>query len=294
MYKVKKLNDILILSDDKEHTVAKIALNDQGARLIALSHDGNDIIKDLENKPYDLSQAGAILFPFANRIKGGAYNFKGETYQLECNEPDADNAIHGLVFNKTFSLDIIDEKADRAKVRLSYTEKHPPEGFPFKYDIEVTYTLNESELILKVNVRNIGESPFPFNLGWHPYFCVDDFDTSFLAFNSHKQVIFNDDMIALGIAEAVIPNPYSLKDKTLDDCFLLLDKTVEFYTNRYKISIEGKPKSNYLQIYAPPGEKRLAIEPMTGISDSFNHKRGIHILKPYQEKSETWKITFKH
>ena len=294
MFKVKKRNDVLILSDDNESTVAKIALNDQGARLISLSHEHNDIIKDLDNKPYNLSQAGAILFPFANRIKDGAYSFKGEKYQLECNEPNADNAIHGLVFNKTFSLDVIDEHADRASVRLSYTEKNPPEGFPFKYDIEATYTLNESDLTLKVKVLNIGESPFPFNLGWHPYFCVDDFDTSFLAFNSHKQVIFNDDMIALGIAEAVIPNPYSLKDKTLDDCFLLLDKTVEFYTNKQKITIEGKPKSQYLQIYAPPGEKRLAIEPMTGISDSFNHKRGIHILKPYQEKSETWKIKFKH
>ncbi len=293
MYKVKKINDELILADDKENSVAKIALNDQGARLILLRHDNKDIIKDLDNIPYAFSHAGAILFPFANRIKGGTYNFKGEKYQLDCNEPNADNAIHGLVFNKTFSLDIIEEKADAAKVRLSYTEKHPPEGFPFKYDIEVTYTLNESELILKVKVRNIGESPFPYNLGWHPYFCVDNFDTSFLAFNSHKQVIFNDDMIALGIAEAVIPNPYSLKDKTLDDCFVLLDKTVEFY-NKQKITIKGKPKSDYLQIYAPPGEKRLAIEPMTGISDSFNHKRGIHILKPYQEKSETWTVTFKH
>jgi len=294
MFKVKKLNDVLILSDEKEHIVAKIGMDNQGARLASLSYENKDIINDLDHKPYALSQAGAILFPFANRIKGGTYSFKGKKYQLECNEPNADNAIHGLVFNKSFSLDVIDERADRAKVRLSYTEKNPPNGFPFKYDIEVTYTLTETELVLKVNVLNIGDSPFPFNLGWHPYFCVDDFNTSFLAFNSHKQVIFNDDMIALGIAEAVIPNPYSLKDKTLDDCFVLLDKTVEFYNNGRKITIEGKPKSQYLQIYAPPGENRLAIEPMTGISDSFNHKRGIHILKPYQEKSETWTIKFKH
>jgi aldose 1-epimerase len=294
MFKVKKENSILILADDKEQTIAKIALNNEGARLISLRYDNRDIIKDLEHKPYSLSQAGAILFPFANRVKDGTYNFKGETYQLECNEPNARNAIHGLVFNKTFSLDVIDEKADHAIARLSYTEKNPPAGFPFKYDIEATYTLNEAELILKITVLNIGDSAFPFNLGWHPYFCIDDFDNSFLAFDSHKEVIFDDDMIATGISETMVPNPYSLKDKTLDDCFALLDKTVEFNNGGHKITIEGKPKSQYLQIYAPPGEKRLAIEPMTGISDSFNHKRGVHILKPYQEKSETWKITFKH
>ena len=294
MYKVTKEKDVLILSHDKEHTVAKVALNNEGARLISLKHNNKYIIKDLDHKPYSLSQAGSILFPFANRIKGGKYKFKGEDYQLDCNEPNADNAIHGLVFDKTFSLDVIDERADRAKVRLSYTEKNPPEGFPFKYEIEATYTLNETELILKINVLNIGETAFPFNLGWHPYFCIEDFDSSFLAFNSHKEVIFDNDMIATGIAEAMVPNPYSLKDKKLDDCFVLLDKSVDFYNNQDKITIEGKPKSRYLQIYAPPGEKRLAIEPMTGISDSFNHKRGIHILKPYQEKSETWKVIFKH
>ncbi|RRO17190.1 aldose 1-epimerase [Flavobacteriaceae bacterium 14752] len=289
MFKIQHFTDELVLSKAPK-IQAKIGLTHQGGRLKCLSFKDTPIIDDLENKTYDKSHAGAILFPFVNRIKEGQYDFAGQSYQLECNEPGCGNAIHGLVFNKTFEIEETEEKSDYAKVKLSYIEKDPPQGFPFQYKINLTYTLTEASLSLKLEVKNIDKTPFLFNTGWHPYFCVSNFDTDFLGFKTDKQVIFNDKMIALGTAKALIANPYSLKNKTLDDCFVLSDKAVEFYTDHYKATITGRPKSDFLQIYAPPGEKRLAIEPMTGISDSFNHKKGIQILKPNEIKTETWTI----
>lgn len=289
MFKIQHFNDELMLS--KAHQIqAKIGLTHQGGRLKSLIFKDKPIVDDLENKTYDKSHAGAILFPFVNRIKEGQYDFAGQSYQLESNEPSSNNAIHGLIFDKTFDIEDTQEKPDFAQVKLSYTEKHPPKGFPFKYKIDLTYTLTEASLSLKLKVENIDNTPFLFNVGWHPYFCVGNFDTDFLSFKTDKQVIFNDQMIALGTAKALIANPYSLKNKTLDDCFVLSDKAVEFYTDHYKATITGRPKSDFLQIYAPPGEKRLAIEPMTGISDSFNHKKGIQVIKPNEVKSETWTL----
>ncbi len=292
MFRAENNKSHIELYDRDTNSRAMISLKDEGARLKHLSFYDKTVIDDLKNVAYAKSHAGAILFPFANRINKGEYDFEDKHYKLHCNEPGRNNAIHGLIFNKTFQLDEILERKDYAKVSLSYTETHPPKGFPFAYKIELTYRLRKESLNLSVKVHNIGNLAFPFNLGWHPYFCVNDFDQSFLSFQSHKQVIFNDNLIALGIAEALVPNPYSLKDKTLDDCFLLYDKHVELHTTDYAVSISGKPKSEYLQIYAPPNEKRLAVEPMTGISDSFNHKRGIHILKPNQSKKETWSINY--
>jgi aldose 1-epimerase len=280
------------LADRETNSKAIISLNAEGGRLKYLSFHNKTIIDDLEKVPYSKSHAGAVLFPFANRVNKGEYDFEGRHYKLNCNEPERDNAIHGLVFDKVFSVDEITESKSFAEVSLSYTETNPPEGFPFAYKVELIYKLKKNNLDLKVKVHNIGSQNFPFNLGWHPYFCVDDFDNSFLSFQSHKQVIFNENLISLGTAETLIPDPYSLKDKKLDDCFVLYDKNVELFTSNYRVSISGKPKSDYLQIYAPPHEKRLAVEPMTGISDSFNHKRGIHILKPNHTKKETWSIKF--
>lgn len=293
MYRIEQNKAHIELINTKQHSKAIIALENEGGRLKSFEAHGKKIIEDLEHLPYNRSHAGAILFPFVNRINQGTYEFHGQSYNLPCNENDRENAIHGLIFNKTFVVDETYEGTKSARVVLSYTENDPPKGFPFPYKVELKYTLKEDALSLEVRVHNIGNEDFPFNLGWHPYFCVNDFENSFLSFQSHKQVIFNENLISLGIAETAIPDPYSLKNEKLDDCFVLFDKTVELYTGDYTISIAGKPKSDYLQIYAPPKEKRLAVEPMTGISDSFNHKRGIHILKPNHTKKETWTIKIK-
>jgi aldose 1-epimerase len=154
--------------------------------------------------------------------------------------------------------------------------------------------LDTTALTLEIIVKNIGDNTLPYNLGWHPYFCVNDLDNSFLMFNSNQQVVFNDKMISTAIEEATIPNPYALKGKSLDDCFVLEQKDVQFQSDEYKISIKGEPNSTFLQIYAPPGEQRIAIEPMTGISDSFNYKVGLHVLKPEETAKETWTIGFKN
>ena len=290
MFSVENNKTQVELIDKETNSKAVIALDNEGGRLKFLSFNNISVVDDLEKVAYSKSHAGAILFPFANRINKGEYDFEEKHYKLDCNEPGRENAIHGLIFNKSFQIDEKSEGKDFAKVNLSYTETNPPEGFPFPYKIELIYKLKPSNLDLTVKVHNIGNQAFPYNLGWHPYFCINDFEKAFLSFKSHKEVIFNDNLISLGIAEALIPDPYALKDKKLDDCFLLYDMNVEIHTTKYAVSISGKPKSEYLQIYAPPKENRLAVEPMTGISDSFNHKRGIHILKPNQSKKEKWNI----
>jgi aldose 1-epimerase len=293
MYKIEQYKTHIELINKDEKSKAIIALDNQGGRLKSLQFKDKIIVDGLEHVEYNKSHAGAILFPFANRINAGKYDFHGKEYQLPCNEPGRNNAIHGLIFDKNLNVDESMEGSNSAFVILSYTENKPPEGYPFPFKIELKYKLKQQALSLEVKVHNIGDKDLPFNLGWHPYFCVDSFDKSFMSFQSHKQVIFNENLISLGMSEIQIPDPYSLKDKTLDDCFVLFDKHVELYTDKYTISISGKPKSDYLQIYAPPNEKRLAVEPMTGISDSFNHKRGIHILKPNHTKKETWTISLK-
>jgi len=290
MFQINQNADNIVLSNGSQ-TEAKISLGHHGGRLESLQFKGLRIIDDLEHRTYENGFAGAILFPFANRIKDGKYKFQNKTYRLDCNENNRNNAIHGLIYNKKFGIKSKQSLENQAEVILTFEDPNPPSGFPFPYQINLTYLLTETKLSLKVDITNTGQSDFPFTLGWHPYFCCNDFEHSFLSFNSHKVVIMSRDMIALGINERPIENPFSLKNKQLDDCFVLNGRGIEFHTNDYKIALEGSPKSNFFQVYTPPKENRIALEPMTGLSDSFNHKKGVQVMKPQAVKTETWTIT---
>lgn len=45
-----------------------------------------------------------ILFPYPNRVAGGAFTFAGRRSRLLVNEPERGNAIHGLVMGKPWRV----------------------------------------------------------------------------------------------------------------------------------------------------------------------------------------------
>jgi len=47
----------------------------------------------------------------------------------------------------------------------------------------------------------------------------------------------------------------------------------------------------FLQLFTPPKKNIIAIEPTTGISDSFNNKIGLQILEPDETYTIDWNIT---
>ena len=47
-------------------------------------------------------------------------------------------------------------------------------------------------------------------------------------------------------------------------------------------------------MYTPPGFSIIAIEPMTGISNSFNNKIGLQVLQPSESYSLSWNVKFKN
>jgi aldose 1-epimerase len=67
---------------------------------------------------------------------------------------------------------------------------------------------------------------------------------------------------------------------------------IGFTTPEYNIKLETNTKENYLQIYTPENRKTIAIEPMTGICDSFNNKKGLQILHSNEEHEVKWNLTF--
>jgi aldose 1-epimerase len=267
----------------------KIHLNDGGS-LQELVLNGEQLIAKLTPLTYKTTYASAILFPFANRIEDGKYQFKNERFQLETNNKEEHNALHGLVYNKPFEIKEKDIKTDRAKIVLQYTSNNYQKGFPFPYTIQLTYTFRKSNLDLKVKVINIGFKSFPFTLGWHPYFVSDNLNESCLNFKSTKKLLNGQRNIALGLIDTENNGPLCFGDRDYDDCWMLNNTTAIFSTPRYNLDLITSQPDNFLQVYTPPKSNTVAIEPTTGVSNSFNNKIGLKTLKPNEVFEIKWSL----
>ena len=266
---------------------AQISLN-QGGRLSNLVFEDTQVLADFDASTYKNNYASSILFPFVNRIKDGKYKFNNSKYTLNCNEVDKNNALHGLVYNKTF---VCAKKAltlNDASVTLQYKDFGKHQGFPFKFNIELTYTLNKKGIIVSVNIINKDEKTFPFSLGWHPYFYSKNLDNSTLNFSSNKKYVFDNQQIISGTTNLNIEMPFQLKAVTLDDCYLLKTNKIDFLTPEYSFKIASTSKENFLQLYTPEVYNVIAIEPMTGAGNNFNNKIGLQTLQPNETYNMKW------
>jgi len=266
------------LSSSKGDSLARICL-EEGGRLDVLTLNNMYLITDNKSFKYKDSFASAILFPFANRVNNGKYAFEGKLYSLDCNEVDNNNALHGLVYNKTFEVIKKQITSDFALIELQYKAVDISAGFPFKYNISITYKLSHKGLNLKLKVENKDNKSFPFTLGWHPYFLSADLYNSSINFESKTEVESDSKMITKGTKLFKTPMPFQIKNSKLDNAYVLENNKLLFITPNYKMCITSSAKENYLQLYTPNISNLIAIEPTTGVSDSLNNKMGLQTLE---------------
>lgn len=283
---------LVTLEHNNKSTSAKISLN-EGGRLKELILNNKTIIKEINDFEYSKSYASSVLFPFASRIENGKYTFNNKEYQLDCNDSNK-NALHGLVYDKNFKVVKKTVKQNFVSVIIDYQETNKNKGFPYTFNIQLTYTLFENEIHLAVKVENTDKQSFPFTLGWHPYFLCDNLPKSTLKFESNQKIEFNKNLITQKVIEHKTENEFKIKNKQLDDCFILSTNSVEFITPNYQVEITTNQLENYLQLYTPKDLPLIAIEPMTGISNSFNNKIGLQTLVPNQSHSIKWSVKLNH
>lgn len=270
-------------------TYAKIYLNDGGS-LQELALNDIPLIVDLAPLRYETTYASAVLFPFANRIKDGQYKFNDQKFQLDPNNTEENNALHGLVYNKSFLVTHQSVHKNGAELILEYDYKQVEDGFPFPFKIQLKYTFSKNSVDLNVSVVNTSDVTIPYTIGWHPYFLSENLDQSILKFNSDQKLNIGDRNIGLNLESISLMDSLDLNNKSLDDCWKLKGNDVTFETPNYKLILSSSESDSYLQAYTPPKKHTIAIEPTTGVSDSFNNKLGLKYLNSEETFEITWTL----
>jgi aldose 1-epimerase len=248
---------------------------------------------------------GSKLFPFPNRINQAQYTFEGKNYSLEKNFPQENNAIHGLVLETNFTVK--NELANEAEARLelTYRSEGDSRGYPFRYELSITYTLSPTGFSCTTKAINTSDTEMPVGDGWHPYFKTGiQLNDLFLQLPSDEILETDEKLIPTG---KLIKSDQFLKSSQVgshlfDTCYKVKGENkiveTELYDKAKDLRIilwqeTGKDKYNYLQIYIPPQRDTIALEPMTCAPDAFNNSMGLIILKPGEVKEFTFGVRVK-
>ncbi len=232
----------------------------------------------------------AKLSPFVCRVTEGSYRFNDKQYSINKFFLGKE-AIHGLLYDAPFSIK--DKGADdtNAYIILAYEYNKPGEGFPFKFNTEITYTLQHNTLSIITTVTNTGTTNLPLTDGWHPYFTFDSKVNEVLVQLNTKQMLeFNERLVPTGnyINYTAFSTPKHLGETFLDNCFVLdgIEQPaciLKNEANGLQLTIVAKENYPYLQVYTPPHRNSIAIENLSGAPDAFNNGIGLIIAKPNEQ-----------
>jgi aldose 1-epimerase len=239
---------------------------------------------------------GAKLSPFVCRMRDGKYTFRNDKYHVEKYYLKQD-AIHGLIFDKYFSIKEKGATDTYAFVTLAYEYRLEDKGFPFVYNTEVTYRLEGNNFLsVTTVVTNESSHDMPLSDGWHPYFHLGDtINTLDLQFRSTHMVVFDDRLLPTGTYEPYtrFNEPQPLGGTQLDNCFVLSNDfskpacILRDEQANLQLNIIPEASYPYLQIYTPDNRRGIAIENLSSPPDAFNNAVNLIIMAPGEKAQFT-------
>ena len=270
---------------------------------------------------------GAILLPFANRIRGKVSpdgktitaTVAGKTVTLPANwsgnNPGAEkHAIHGLMLNSKFAS-VFSDNGPHESIVTGTLRAGDFGGHWFSAtDVRVETKLKDDMFDMLVTVRNAGHAPLPMGIGWHPYFVLPSGDRSQVRLHlpSETRAVMNnyDDSFVTGKLVSVKDTPYDfsapggrpLGKQYLDDNYSDLIRNADGSTVSEIIDPAAKfglrlttfaPSIKSIQVYAPPAKSFVAIEPQFNLPDPYSKDwgktdTGMVLLQPGQ--SVSWRV----
>jgi aldose 1-epimerase len=270
----------------------ELEIDTLGARITRFSNAGEEVMKLASDELQGFN--GMVLAPWPNRIANGKYQIGQDAYQLEINEFNRNNALHGFAYKTEF--DIKSHAASDIVLEAKLTE---PKGYPFEIHLQIIYKLDESGFRCEFLATNNSDQHAPFGIGFHPYFPVDDRTKISIPANTH--ILTDKQMIP--VSEEANPNKeFLFGDVDFDDCFTQLERNnsiaeIQIESNDRAITLWQDPAFNYVMVYTTSEfealdgpSKAIAIEPQTCPANAFNTE--VPMLKQRERLQGSWGISF--
>jgi aldose 1-epimerase len=242
------------------------------------------------NVPTEL--ASFPLVPFVNRIRGGAFSFRGRTVTLAQNMPPDPSPLHGQGWLHPWEVERLG--ADHAG--LVY--RHRADEWPWAYEARQAFDLDEDGLSLVLTCINRSDEPMPCGLGQHPYFpCGPS-----TRIDTGVETAWTIDELVLPVEQVAAAGRFDLADRLV--CGQDLDHGFGGWSGRAVISdpdlpfriAMSSPDAHFFQLYSPRSGGLFVAEPVTHANAALNAPEeewaglGMRVLEPGESMSLTMRV----
>lgn len=246
-----------------------------------------------EGNPDFWGKHSPVLFPIVGTLKNNSYHYNGKEYHL---------SRHG--FARDLNFELIDNKENSATFAIQSSEE-TLKLYPFYFELQITYTLQESLLLIEYTVVNKSLSKMPFSIGAHPAFSLaNNFEKYSLQFEKDEILEYNllqNDLITdktktIEKREGLIPLTYQLFENDALIFKQLASKSLTILENKkpmLRVNFDDFP---HLGIWTKQNAAFLCIEPWFGYSDTVENtgdlfeKEGIQTLDVNETFSSKFSI----
>ena len=227
------------------------------------------------------------LVPYVNRIRGGAFSFRGREVRIAPNMPGDPSPLHGQGWLNPWTVDT----ADDASALLSF--RHESGEWPWSYEARQHFTVDAGGLSVRLTCRNTSDEPMPCGLGQHPYFpCGRQ-----TRIDTHVEVVWTIDEQVLPVEKVPATGRYDLGDRLV--CGQDLDHGFGGWGGEavlsdpdwpYEVAVSS-PEAKFFQLYSPPAGGICVAEPVSHANAALNAPAaewpdlGMRVLDPGEEMS---------
>lgn len=244
-----------------------------------------------EGNPTFWGKHSPILFPIVGTLKNNTFYYNDKEYTL---------SRHGFARDMEFQL--VEKSETSATFSLQY-DSESLKNYPFKFELQIKYTLIQDKLEIAYKVFNNDNSPMPFSIGAHPAFDLplnfEDYTLVFEEVEPLEYTLLENDLVSKQTKKIQtntneVPLSYELFERDALIFKKLKSNSLTIIEKRnpiIKVHFENFPN---LGIWTKIGAPFICIEPWFGYSDTTEsngnlfEKEGILVL----EENEVFETKF--
>ena len=225
------------------------------------------ILRGARRVPPSVLDAGSFpLVPFVNRIRDGAFRFRGREVTLAPNMAGDPSPLHGQGWLSPWQ--VVGRSGTSAELRFD----HEAGEWPWDYEAHQHIALDEAGVTIDLHCINRSAEPMPCGLGQHPYFpCTAD-----TVLDTVVRTAWTIDEYVLPVEEVPAEGRFDLRGRRV--CGQGLDHGFGGWGGRATIATAGlpftlamsSPDAAFFQLYSPADGGLFVAEPVSHANAGLN------------------------